>query len=180
MPNHVHLLISESSKGTPSVVLKVLKQRVSRDLRRSRRRAPAGQLHFAFTKGNGSLPCFWQPRFYDFNVWSKKKVREKLDYMHANPVTRKLVHHPKDWRGAVGRSMRRAKPAWFPSTRSDNENLETTRTKAPHVNPTCRAPKFPSRLYVRATRPESLNANPHARPRILSKICDRISPGASN
>lgn len=37
------------------------------------------------------------PRFYDFNVWSKKKVREKLDYKHTNPVARKLVDHPKDW-----------------------------------------------------------------------------------
>jgi putative transposase len=97
MPNHVHLLISESAKGTPSVVLKVLKQRVSRDLRRSTRRAPAGQLRFAFTKGDNNLPRFWQPRFYDFNVWSEKKVREKLEYMHANPITRKLVEHPKDW-----------------------------------------------------------------------------------
>jgi putative transposase len=97
MPNHVHLLISESAKGTPSVVLKVLKQRVSRDLRRSKRRAPAGQMRLAFTKGDSSLPHFWQPRFYDFNVWSEKKVREKLDYMHANPITRNLVDHPKDW-----------------------------------------------------------------------------------
>ena len=97
MPNHVHLLISEASKATPSVVLKVLKQRVSRDLRRSKRRAPAGQLRLAFAKGDGSLARFWQPRFYDFNVWSKKKVREKLDYMHANPVIRKLVDHPRDW-----------------------------------------------------------------------------------
>jgi hypothetical protein len=24
-------------------------------------------------------------------------VREKLEYMHANPVMRKLVTHPKDW-----------------------------------------------------------------------------------
>ena len=97
MPNHVHLLLSESSKATPSMVLKVLKQRVSRDLRRGRRRAPAGQLRLAFAKDDRGLPRFWQPRFYDFNVWSKKKVREKLEYMHANPVTRKLVDHPKHW-----------------------------------------------------------------------------------
>ncbi len=107
MPNHVHLLISEPAKGTPSVVLKVLKQRVSRDLRRNRRReiptrkpdvwATPGQLRFAFTSGERNLARFWQPRFYDFNVWSEKKMREKLDYMHANPVTRKLVEHPKDW-----------------------------------------------------------------------------------
>ncbi len=40
---------------------------------------------------------FWQRRFYDFNVWSARKVKEKLDYMHANPVKRKLVLDPKDW-----------------------------------------------------------------------------------
>jgi putative transposase len=82
MPNHVHLLMSEPVKDTPSVVLKVLKQRVSRDLR---------------SASDANLPRFWQPRFYDFNVWSENKVREKLDYMHANPITKKLVEHPKDW-----------------------------------------------------------------------------------
>jgi putative transposase len=97
MPEHVHLLIGEPAKGTPSVVLKVLKQRVSRDLRRRKRRVPAGQMRLALTGGDGNVPRFWQPRFYDFNVWSAKKIREKLEYMHRNPVTRKLVEHPKDW-----------------------------------------------------------------------------------
>jgi hypothetical protein len=48
-----------------------------------------------------------QRRFYDFNVWSAKKVREKLEYMHRNPVKRKLVSHPKDCPGAVGRTMKK-------------------------------------------------------------------------
>jgi hypothetical protein len=39
----------------------------------------------------------WQARFYDFNVYSFGKVKEKLNYMHANPVIRRLVEHPKDW-----------------------------------------------------------------------------------
>jgi putative transposase len=97
MSNHVHLLISETAKGTPSVVLKVLKQRVSRDLRENWGHASVGQSRVAFTKGNENLPSFWQPRFYDFNVWSEKKVREKLEYMHASPIAKKLVEHPKDW-----------------------------------------------------------------------------------
>jgi hypothetical protein len=42
-------------------------------------------------------PQFWQPRFYDFNVYSHEKKKEKLEYMHANPVVRGLVKHPKDW-----------------------------------------------------------------------------------
>ena len=50
-----------------------------------------------FHEGEAEDHPFWQRRFYDFNVWSAKKVREKLDYMHANPVKRKLVPHSKDW-----------------------------------------------------------------------------------
>jgi len=38
MPNHVHLLISEPKKGTPSQVVQVLKQRVSRIMRGKKRR----------------------------------------------------------------------------------------------------------------------------------------------
>ena len=97
MPEHVHLLISEPSEGTPSIVLKVLKQRVSRDLRKKNRRGHTGQLRLSFMRDGTGAPRFWQPRFYDFNVYSAKKKREKLEYMHANPVTRKLVLHPKDW-----------------------------------------------------------------------------------
>ena len=97
MPEHVHLLISEPVNNTPSMVLKVLKQRVSRDLRRKRRRAPARQLCLSFMKGDEGLPRFWQPRFYDFNVYSAKKKREKLEYMHANPVRRGLVRNPDAW-----------------------------------------------------------------------------------
>jgi putative transposase len=96
MPEHIHPLISEPAKGTPSTVIQVLKQRVSRRLRR-KRRAPAGQLNLTFAIGDDSLPRFWRRRFYDFNVWRLKKRVEKLHYMHMNPLNRKLADHPKDW-----------------------------------------------------------------------------------
>jgi putative transposase len=97
MPNHVHLLISEPVKGTPSTMLKVLKQRVARDLRRKRRRAPTGQLSLPSAPGQSELRHFWQPRFHDFNVHSARKRREKLVYMHANPVKRGLAKNPAEW-----------------------------------------------------------------------------------
>jgi putative transposase len=98
MPNHIHLLISEPAKGTPSTVMQVLKQRVSRRIRRKRRKKVSSQqLSFPFRHAHDFWPQFWQPRFYDFNVWSQTKFVEKLQYMHMNPVKRKLVAHPKDW-----------------------------------------------------------------------------------
>jgi REP-associated tyrosine transposase len=80
MPEHFHLLVSEPEKGTLSTVMQVLKQRVSRKI-----------------ETEDGAP-FWQARFYDFNVWTAKKEREKLKYMHRNPVTRELVSSPEEWK----------------------------------------------------------------------------------
>ena len=86
MPEYAHLLMSEPRKGTPSKVVQVLKQRVSRAMCGTRRRRWNGELSLKFPNEVGSLRRFWQKRFYDFTVWSEKKLKEKLEYMHAHPV----------------------------------------------------------------------------------------------
>ena len=78
-------------------MMQVLKQRVARRLLSAkRRRHPPAQLEFW---GDSDLAAdhFWQRRFYDFNVWSKKKRVEKLRYMHRNPVKCGLVESPEMW-----------------------------------------------------------------------------------
>ncbi|MGC2672709.1 MAG: transposase, partial [Candidatus Acidiferrum sp.] len=97
MPEHVHLLISEPKKDNVSRMLQVLKQRVSRAMRRKRRGVSSGQLSLKFGDAMTEDRRFWQRRFYDFNVWSDAKRKEKLHYMHSNPVTERLVKHPKEW-----------------------------------------------------------------------------------
>jgi putative transposase len=96
MPEHVHLLIGEPKLGNPSTVIQSLKLRVSKRMRRPGRRTCASQKSFAFGEP-GLESRFWQARFYDFNVYSAKKRREKLEYTHRNPVTRRLVEDPKNW-----------------------------------------------------------------------------------
>jgi putative transposase len=96
MPEHAHLLISESPAAPPAKVVQVFKQRVSRRMR-TKRRGRTGQLSLRFPEAHGELRRFWQRRYYDFNVYSRKKLWEKLHYMHANPVEERLVRHPRDW-----------------------------------------------------------------------------------
>jgi putative transposase len=86
MPEHVHLLIGEPAKGNPSPAIQVLKQRVSVALH--------GKKHQHSTI---SGEHFWQRRFYDFNVYTGKKITEKLHYMHLNPIKRNLATHSRDW-----------------------------------------------------------------------------------
>jgi len=77
MPEHIHLLVSEPKQAVLSKALQALKLSVA--VRRKER-------------------PFWQARYYDFNVFTEKKRVEKLRYMHRNPVTRKLVKEPDQWR----------------------------------------------------------------------------------
>jgi putative transposase len=79
MPEHVHLLIGEPERGKLSSALQMLKQNVAREMH-----PPEGT-------------PFWEPRYYDFNVWSDAKRVEKLRYIHRNPVRRGLVERPEDW-----------------------------------------------------------------------------------
>jgi len=89
MPEHIHLLIGEPDDGSVAVLMQVLKQRVSRQCRsRARSRSPQDTVP----------PAFWHTRSYDFNVFSQKKVIEKLDYIHWNPVKRGLAASPEQWR----------------------------------------------------------------------------------
>jgi putative transposase len=80
MPEHVHLLLSETERSKLSVVMQMLKQITSKKLRPKR------------------LPHFWQVRYYDFPVWTEAKRIEKLRYIHRNPVKRGLVEKPEDWK----------------------------------------------------------------------------------
>jgi len=76
MPEHVHLLISESREKPLATAIQALKLSVS--------------------KLSITHP-FWLTRYYDFNVFTHNKLIEKLQYMHMNPVARGLVSTREDW-----------------------------------------------------------------------------------
>jgi putative transposase len=77
MPTHIHLLVSEPQNALLSTAMQVLKQR--------------------FSRIRVIEEDVWEPRYYDFNVFSPRKLAEKLDYIHMNPVTAGLVNAPADW-----------------------------------------------------------------------------------
>jgi putative transposase len=99
MPEHIHILISEPKRKTIPIVMQVLKQRVALRLLRKRRSSSQREIWEPIRQH------FWQPRSYDFNVYSDGKVTEKLLYMHRNPVQRGLVSSPELWRWSSYRAF---------------------------------------------------------------------------
>jgi len=114
MPEHFHLLMTEPQVGNPSVAMQSVKQRFAQRVIPRRRRSPApigcpAPCRFCKGRANESVPI-WQPRFYDFNVWTERKRVEKLGYIHDNPVRRGLVAFPEEWRWSSYRSYAFGEP----------------------------------------------------------------------
>ena len=57
---------------------------------------------------------FWQPKYYAFNLYSRQKAEEKLDYMHKNPVTAGLVERAVDWRWSSAQHYLLGEPSNVP------------------------------------------------------------------
>ena len=81
MPEHVHLLVSEPESSTLAEAMHYLKLSF---VKRLRARESAGS--------------FWQKRYYDRNLRDEHEFQVKLRYMHRNPVRRRLVKEPADWK----------------------------------------------------------------------------------
>ena len=56
----------------------------------------------------------WQARYYDFNVFTERKIREKLVYMHNNPVRAGLVKDICEWPWSSARWYHQEKSVGIP------------------------------------------------------------------
>ncbi len=56
----------------------------------------------------------WQRRYYDFNVYSERKMHEKLEYMHNNPVKAGYVKDICDWPWSSARWWHQQKSVGVP------------------------------------------------------------------
>lgn len=105
MPEHFHLLIKPEPADTTPLILKGLKEEsaerilgvLGENLHYPWCRRMLARLRLPPTVHDESHFRLWQRRFRPFNVFSEKKIQEKLNYMHNNPVKRGLVSSAGDW-----------------------------------------------------------------------------------
>jgi len=106
MPEHFHLLIGEPHTKDPATVMQALKLGFARRvLAEKRRNNPVQESLLEHT-----LQHIWQRRYYDFNIFTRRKYVEERRYIHRNPVKRGLVTSPELWRWSSYRSYAYGEP----------------------------------------------------------------------
>lgn len=113
MPSHVHLifrssnldpsgLIRDFKKHTAKEVIKVIEEnpQESRKEWMLKMFKKAGK-----EKGNISTYQFWQHHNKPIELWNNVVIKQKLDYIHNNPVETGFVVNAEDWKYSSARNF---------------------------------------------------------------------------
>jgi putative transposase len=101
MPEHAHVIVFPTAPAYDvSDFLNSVKQSVAkRAIAYVKGSAPEFLEQMRDAQPNGEVSHrFWQRgRGYDHNLWDVRRVWEKIDYLHNNPVKRELCARAEDW-----------------------------------------------------------------------------------
>jgi putative transposase len=105
MPEHFHALVWPTPEVDPSQIMQKLEDRTAAFILKNLRenlgfpwcRRMLVRVTLPPTVHHHAHFRVWQRKCCDMNIWTAKKVEEKLNYMHNNPVKQGLVKEPGDW-----------------------------------------------------------------------------------
>jgi len=106
LDNHIHLVVSSDNL---SQVMRDFKRHTAKEILAVARQENKLWLlkQFAFFKGvhkGNSQHQVWQEGFHPQAIITEDMLRQKLDYIHYNPVKLGLVDRPEDWRYSSARN----------------------------------------------------------------------------
>jgi putative transposase len=107
MPEHIHLIVRSDSGENVKKFIQHLLRKISRQIVTDTQSILTGNGHSQ--KVNGMLDVLsrhargkaihrvWKERAKGVPIYSGKVMKQKLDYIHFNPVKRGLVKNPEDY-----------------------------------------------------------------------------------
>jgi len=117
MPDHFHLLANPLGLDI-SIVVGRLKGRAAaailRWLRSEARTMSLRKLILPAPLRSGQTHAVWMAEFSAVDIWSRKFIRQKLDYIHLNPVRAGLCDHPAKWHWSSYRAYLPHEPGTVP------------------------------------------------------------------
>ena len=113
MPSHVHFVF-RSANGKPMELLRDFKRHTAKKIikaiennpQESRKEWLLWMMKRAGKKaGNVSIYKFWQHHNKPIELWTDKVIKQKIDYIHNNPIASGFVTNAVDWKYSSARNF---------------------------------------------------------------------------
>ena len=105
MTNHVHLIISTRERPLSDIfrdmkqfTAKRILKAIDENPQESRKKWMLNSFGYAGRNNSSNeIYQFWQHSNHPIEITDAKMMRQKLDYIHDNPVVAGFVQYPQDW-----------------------------------------------------------------------------------
>jgi REP element-mobilizing transposase RayT len=117
MPDHFHMLANPRDLDISMVVGRFKGRAASTILDWLRSESHVSSLRklaLARPLQSGQTHAVWMKEFSAVDLWSRKFIRQKLNYIHLNPVRAGLCDHPAKWRWSSYQAYLPHEPASVP------------------------------------------------------------------
>ncbi|QCX00766.1 transposase [Aggregatimonas sangjinii] len=113
MPSHIHFIFRDSSED-PTGLLRDFKKHTAKKvleaIETNQQESRKEWLLWMFEragkkKGNTSRYQFWQHHNKPIELWSTAVIKQKLNYIHNNPVAAGFVTEPTQWKYSSARNI---------------------------------------------------------------------------
>ena len=113
MPNHIHFIFRSSNKK-PMELLRDFKRYTSKKtiegIKNNPQESRKEWLLWMFERagkkqGNITKYQFWQHHNKPIELWSEKVIKQKIDYIHNNPIQSGFVVNATDWKYSSARNF---------------------------------------------------------------------------
>lgn len=101
MPDHIHLLLWPEQATQMTAFMRDFKEftakRVARQAEAESRTDDIAAFRFAGESTGRAVYKVWQDAYWEMNIFTERFLRQKLNYLHRNPVRAELVEDAKDY-----------------------------------------------------------------------------------
>jgi len=117
MPDHVHAIVNRSTDGISDWLRRVRgnsARQILLWLRDEKHLMSLKKLELTRPQKRNHTHAVWQKDPSVIDLWSPKFIRQKLNYLHLNPVRAGLCEHPAEWKWSSYRAYLPHQPDEIP------------------------------------------------------------------
>jgi putative transposase len=109
MPDHIHMIISSESYNI-SAILRDFKRYTSKKISSLLKEDRSFEILSRFSKAanrtiDNNRYRVWQEGFHPKAIVSEPMLNQKIEYIHLNPVKKRFVKEPEDWKYSSARNI---------------------------------------------------------------------------
>ena len=112
MPNHIHILWRIRDKWLDHNIKQIFLKYTAQNIKFQLLKSNPNELHHYISSQKDRKYHFWERRSYASEIYNRKVLEQKLDYIHFNPVKANLSNTAEEYKYSSAKFYKEKETDW--------------------------------------------------------------------